>query len=349
MTASMPSDLSPSMKALGHVVTAYEKVSRVSGLTRPPVVEVARDLRVGIAEVRRESDDVVSLTFAASDGIPLPAWDPGAHVDVVLPSGRLRQYSLTGEPGDRTWRIAVRRIATGDGGSVEVHDLLPGQELVLRGPRNAFPFIDAPAYLFVAGGIGITPILPMLRDVARRGADWSLVYTGRSLETMPFVDELRDIAGADQERLHLWPDDVYGVPDGQRILEVSPGGAALYCCGPPAMIETIRAAMPSDVVDTLHSERFSPPPVVGGEPFEVVLATSGRIVAVGEDESALAAIQRELPDVAYSCRQGFCRTCVVPVLAGEVEHRDRCLTGDERADNLAVCVSRGVGRLTLDL
>ena len=337
------------MKALGQVITAYEKVSLVSGLSRPPVVEVARDLPVVVSEVHDESEDVVSLTLAATDGNPLPAWDPGAHIDIVLPSGRLRQYSLTGTPGDPSWRIAVRRIPTGGGGSLEVHSLAVGDPVVLRGPRNAFPFIDTDGYLFVAGGIGITPILPMLRDAISRGADWSLVYTGRSLATMPFVDELRTLAAETPERLHLWPDDEYGVPTGERILEVAPTGSALYCCGPPAMIETLRAAMPSDVVDSLHSERFSPPPVLGGEPFEAVLATSGRVVRVAGDESLLVAIQRDLPDVAYSCRQGFCRTCVVQVLGGEVEHRDRCLTDDERTDNVATCVSRAQGRITLAL
>jgi ferredoxin-NADP reductase len=339
--------VSSGMRRLGHVITAYEKVSAISGLTRPAVVAVDRDLRVVVTDVRRACDDVVTIRVAAASGDPLPTWDPGAHVDVVLPSGKLRQYSLSGDPADRSsWRIGVRRIADGDGGSIEMHTLRPGQELVLRGPRNAFPFLDVPAYLFVAGGIGITPILPMLRDAARRGADWALVYTGRSRATMPFLDELEALGAPD--RLHVWPDDEYGVPDGHRILAAAPSDAAVYCCGPTAMIEAIRAVLPSDLVETLHSERFAPAPVVGGESFEILLAGSDRLIEVRADESALAALQRELPDLAYSCRQGFCRTCVVPVLDGRVEHRDRCLTDAERANGMAVCVSRAAGRLVLD-
>ena len=341
--------LSRGFRVLGQVIGAYENVSAISGLTRPAVEAVDRDLRVVVREVVRESEDVVSLSFALVSGERLPAWDPGAHVDVVLPSGKLRQYSLTGDPADRTsWRIGVRRIAEGDGGSVEMHLLVVGQELVLRGPRNAFPYIDAPSYLFVAGGIGITPILPMLRDAVRHGADWSFVYTGRSRATMPFLEELTALAGETPERLHVWPDDEYGVPDGNRILEVAPSGAALYCCGPPPMIEAIRAVMPSDVIDTLHSERFSPAPVVGGEPFDILLASSGTVVEVAGDESALTALQRELPDLAYSCRQGFCGTCILPLLGGDAGHRDRCLTDQGRQQGVAVCVSRGQGRLVLD-
>jgi ferredoxin-NADP reductase len=335
------------MRALAVIVAAYEKMSGVSGRLRPPVVPVERRLPVRVVQIQAEGDDVVSLRLERVDGLPVPAWRPGAHVDVELPSGRLRQYSLCGDPAEQGhYRIAVRLIADGGGGSAELHGLRDGAVLAVRGPRNAFSFIPVDRYLFVAGGIGITPILPMLREAVARDADWTFVYAGRTRSTMPFLDELRSL---DSGRVHVWPDDECGVPDGRKIVDLSPPGAALYACGPPPMIDAIRAEIPAERVSTLHCERFSPAPVVAGRPFEVVLARSGHVVPVSAEQTALAAIRSVLPDVAYSCQQGFCGTCPVSVLGGDVDHRDRCLTDAQRETRMAICVSRGTGRLTLDL
>ncbi|HEV7203017.1 MAG TPA: PDR/VanB family oxidoreductase [Jatrophihabitans sp.] len=335
------------MRALALVVTAYEKVSGVSGLLRPEPTPIDRSLRTRVTALDRLTDDVVSLRLELLDGGRLPRWHPGAHVDVELPSGALRQYSLCGDPDERDhYRIAVRRIADGGGGSRAIHALGVGDRLTLRGPRNAFPFITADRYLFVAGGIGITPIRPMLHDAIRRGAEWQFVYTGRSRASMPFLDEL---SALDPHRVHVRPDDEYGPPDAAKVLALAPDGAALYTCGPPPMIDAIRAELPAAPIASLHFERFSPAPVVGGKPFEVVLARSGHVVPVGASETALIAIRRVLPDVAYSCQQGFCGTCPVRLLGGDVEHRDRCLTTLERESRVAVCVSRATGRITLDL
>jgi ferredoxin-NADP reductase len=335
------------MRLAAAAITVYEKVSGFSGYLRPDVDEVDRSLPMVVAAIVVEADGVVSLRLQPVGGRELPPWQPGAHVDVVLPSGRKRQYSLCGDPLARDhYVIAVRRIHTGGGGSREVHALSPGDRLTLHGPRNAFPFIDADRYLFVAGGIGITPIRPMLYDAIRRRADWRLVYTGRTRASMPFLDELRDL---DPDRVQVWPDDEYGTPDGRKILARAPDGAALYCCGPPPMIDALRAEIPADNIASLHYERFSAPPVVGGRPFRVVLARSGHVVRVSSNQSALAAIREVLPDVAYSCQNGFCGTCPVGVLGGAVEHRDRCLTDAERQHRMAICVSRGTGRVTLDL
>lgn len=344
---------SRSMRFLGIVVAAYEKASGMSGRYRPDIVAVSRTLDVVVDTVTPVGDGVVELTLVAPGGAELPGWHPGAHVDVELPSGRLRQYSLTGSPHDRDcYRIAVRRIPLengGGGGSEEMHTLEAGQRLVLRGPRNAFPFIGVERYLFVAGGIGITPIRPMLYDAIARGADWQFVLTGRDRASMPFLAELEALAEQHPDRVHLRPDDEYGVPTGTGILELAPDGAALYCCGPPPMIDAIRRVIPAENIATLHYERFSPPPVVGGEAFTVVLARSGHVVPVAEDQSALAAIRTVLPDVAYSCQQGYCGTCPVTLVGGEVDHKDRCLTDAQRATRMTICVSRGKGRVTLDL
>jgi ferredoxin-NADP reductase len=335
------------MRVLAVIVAAYEKMSGVSGRLRPPVVAVDRRLRVRVAQRQSEGEDVVSLRLEPTNGLPLPAWHPGAHIDVELPSGRLRQYSLCGDPAERDhYRIAVRRLPNGGGGSLEVHSLQVGAELTLRGPRNAFPFITTDRYLFVAGGIGITPIIPMLRDAVARGADWTLVYSGRSRASMPFLDHA---SGLDPDRVHIWPDDECGVPDGRTIVELAVPGAALYACGPPPMIDAIRGEIPSARISSLHYERFSPPPVAAGRPFEIVLARSGHVVPVAADQTALAAVRSVLPDVAYSCQQGFCGTCPVSVLGGDVDHRDRCLADAERSSRMALCVSRGNGSVTLDL
>ncbi|GAA4616653.1 PDR/VanB family oxidoreductase [Saccharopolyspora hordei] len=325
--------------ALDKVATALEWVQRGS---RRRVVPVDRNVPLEVAEVRTEAEDVVSLRLVG-EGL-LPAWQPGAHLDLVLPSGRTRQYSLCGEPGERRhYRIAVRRLAGGAGGSREVHDeLRPGSRLTARGPRNAFPFITAERYLFIAGGIGITPILPMVRTAAARGADWRLVYTGRSRASMPFLDELTTL---DPARVWVRPDSEFGVPaSGAELLEHAPPGAAVYCCGPVPMITGVRVDLPGSAADSLHWERFSAPPVVGGAPFTVELARTGRTVRVPADRSALEAIAEVLPQVPHSCRQGFCGTCHARVLAGSVDHRARDAEG-----HMAICVSRSTGHVVLDL
>lgn len=335
------------MRVLAVIVSLYEKVSGFSGYLRPEVVAVDRSVRMRVAGVRSEAEDVVSLRLEPLDERLLPGWSPGAHIDVELVDGRIRQYSLCGDPAERGhYRIAVRRIADGDGGSLAMHRLAPGDGITVRGPRHAFPFVEARSYLFVAGGIGITPILPMVVAAARRGADWNLVYTGRTRAAMPFLSEL---AALDPGRVRLRPDDEFGRPDAPAIAALAAPGSSLYACGPPPMIESLRAALPVGSGVALHYERFSAAPVVEGEPFEVVLAHSGRVVGVGAHETALTAVRRVLPDVAYSCRQGFCGTCQVGLIGGEVQHRDRCLTEPERATRFALCVSRAHGRVTLEL
>ena len=346
---------SRTLKALARGARAYSALFAASPaapyLSRAhPVRRTGFDLPLVVTQVTREAEDVRSFTLQRHDAGQLPVWVPGAHLDVFLPSGLQRQYSLCGDPADRSrYRIAVRRIADGGGGSLEMHGAVAeGETVTVRGPRNAFTFIDADAYLFIAGGIGITPILPMVRATAARGARWSMVYTGRSRASMPFLDELGDLPGG---KLHVLPDDEFGIPDMAALLSQAEPGAAIYVCGPPPMIAAARQLQPAlNPTASLHSERFSPLPVVAGRPFDVVLARTGTTVRVGAEESALHAIRREVPEVRYSCQQGFCGTCRQHVLAGEIEHRDTKLRPEQRADSMLVCVSRAHGdALTLDL
>ena len=348
--------LNPTMTTIDRIVGAlFVPLAESSWQSRRPVGHIDRELHCVVTAIDDVADGCRAFTFAREDGEPLPAWFPGAHVDVVLPSGKLRQYSLNGMRNDRRhWRIAVRRIpreAGGGGGSVEMHALSVGDHVTLKGPRDAFPFVfNQAGYLFVAGGIGITPILPMLRRTARLDrVPWTLVYTGRSRESMPFLDEIASITAAHPDRVHIWPDDEHGVPDGRRILELAPQGAMLYTCGPTPMIDAIRAVIPDPQIDSLHYERFSPPPVRGGKPFTLRLERSEVTVDVGAEESALTAVRRVRPTQAYSCQQGFCGTCKVRVLSGRVEHRDHVLTPYERDGHMMLCVSRASGEVVLDL
>ncbi|MFD9380359.1 PDR/VanB family oxidoreductase [Streptomyces sp. NPDC059999] len=303
-----------------------------------------RALRALIVARTEPADGVLRLTLESPE---LPAWTPGAHVDVMLPSGQVRQYSLCGDPADRgRYTIAIRLVEDGRGGSREAHaQLVEGAELELRPPRNRFPLAPAPSYVFVAGGIGITPILPMLRAAEAAGADWTLLYGGRSRATMPFLAEL----AAYGDRVTVLAQDESGLPDLGPVTAAAPG-TLVYCCGPEPLMEAVRAAAPAAV--PVHLERFAPTATAGGatHPFTVELSRSGRTVEVAADETTLAAVRRELPNTPYSCEQGFCGTCQHRVLTGEIDHRDELLTDGEREDSMLLCVSRAASdRLVLDL
>ncbi|MEK8073436.1 PDR/VanB family oxidoreductase [Rhodococcoides navarretei] len=342
--------------AISALMNGHMAAVRVLRRSTPTGQPVDRSLVVVVSgrSVEAHDDNVVALTLTRPSGGVLPPWRPGAHIDLTLPSGIRRQYSLCGDPAvtDR-YRIAVRRIPDGGGGSIEVHDALPlGTELVVSEPRNAFAFA-VPGYgsparhlHFVAGGIGITPILPMLRLADSLGISWSMVYTGRSTDSLPFVPEV--IAFGDKVTIRT--DDVDGLPTSAELLTGIRPFAAIYACGPAPMINTLRTGADALADCEFHFERFSAPTIVDGRAFTVELARSGRVVDVPADVSALDAITSVLPNTTYSCKQGFCRTCIVGVLGGTPDHRDGTLTDVERADHMLICVSRAQGeRLVLDL
>lgn len=307
--------------------------------------------RLLVTERTSPAEGVVRLRLEGPD---LPRWEPGAHLDLVLPSGLVRQYSLCGDPADTgTYTVAARLAEDGRGGSREVHaQLHEGAEVGVRGPRNRFPLVGADGYLFVAGGIGITPVLPMLRAVAASGAPWQLLYGGRSRATMPFLDEIDEIGklGPDGGRVTVVPQDTSGHPDVAAALSALAPGTAVYACGPEPLMDAVAAHLPAGC--TLHLERFAPGAGSGADSgaFEVELRRSRRTLSVAAGQSVLAAVREELPHVSYSCEQGFCGTCQQRVLEGEIDHRDELLTDAERADSMLICVSRcRGGRLVLDL
>ncbi|MFD0368657.1 PDR/VanB family oxidoreductase [Streptomyces sp. NPDC127114] len=304
--------------------------------------------RVLVAARTEPAEGVVQLRL---EGTGLPEWRPGAHIDLVLPSGTVRQYSLCGDPAESdAYTIATRLIADGRGGSREVHEQLHvGTEIEIRGPRNRFPLAPAAgSYLFVAGGIGITPILPMVRAAEAAGADWRLLYCGRSRATMPYVDEVLSLGGGrDRNRTTVVAEDEDGRPD-LSFLAGLPESTEVHCCGPEGLMDAVGAAMPEGRVPRF--ERFSAARTEGGTAFEVELRRTGRTLTVPADRSVLSAVREAVPGVLYSCQQGFCGTCRQRVLEGEVDHRDELLTDAERTDSLLICVSRCAGeRLVLDL
>jgi ferredoxin-NADP reductase len=311
------------------------------------VVPVRRTHTAVVTKRELLTPDVIALTLADAGGELFPSWTPGGHIDVQLPSGRRRQYSLCGPPGGRTdYRIAVRRIADGGGGSIEMHDVFNvGDSLVFEGPRNAF-YLGGGEHdvLFVIGGIGVTPILPMMHAAQQRGINWRAVYAGSSREYMPLLDEVVSVA---PDRVTVWADDERGRFATAEDLLVGAGPkTAVYVCGPTPMLESVHTARDESADAPLHYERFSPPPVVDGVPFELELAQSRRVLDVPANRSALDVMLDADPTTAYSCRQGFCGTCKVKVLNGQIDRRGRTAEAD---GEMLVCVSRAAGgRVVID-
>lgn len=340
--------------ATGVLKTWFPVWGALSPLRRRHRNDGTLQVRIVARERVAHDQNVVALTFAGLDDGPLPQWRAGAHLDLLLPSGRMREYSLCGDPAETDrYRIAVRRIPDGGGGSVEVHDALAvGDVVTIKGPRNAFPLAlpgfgsNATTLRFIAGGIGITPILPMLASAERLGLDWSMIYTGRSLESIPFRAELARYG----DKVEIRTDDEHGLPTVAELVGSGAPGTAIYTCGPVPMLEGLRAHLADRPDIELHYERFSPPPVENGKPFTVRLEKTGYDVSVRADESMLAAVRKVRPGVPYSCQQGFCGTCKIRAVSGDVEHRDSILTEDERAAGyLLTCVSRASDTLVLDL
>lgn len=299
----------------------------------------SRALRLLLASHETVAEGVAQLRL---EGRGLPGWEPGAHLDLVLPSGLVRQYSLCGDPADTSsYTVATRLVEDGRGGSREVHEQLrEGMEIEVRGPRNRFPLVDASSYVFVAGGIGITPILPMLRSLPD-GAEWRLLYCGRTRASMPYLEEVVRLGPG---RVTVVAEDEDGRPGLDALFADLTEKAAVYCCGPEGLLAAVAERVPD-----VRFERFTAGVVSGGA-FEVELRRSGKVLTVAADSSVLAAVRAELPDTAYSCEQGFCGTCRQQVLEGEVEHRDEWLTDAERGDSMLICVSRSRSdRLVLDM
>ncbi|WP_409463421.1 PDR/VanB family oxidoreductase [Amycolatopsis sp. GA6-003] len=309
-------------------------------------------LDVFVRQLRWEADGVVSLDLAAASGEPLPSWEPGAHIDLVLPNGVERQYSLCGTPGERShYRIGVRRERASRGGSEYVHAFLrPSQRIAIKGPRDNFGFRPAKSYVFVAGGIGITPILPMVRAAEAQGADWRLYFGGRTSASMPFLGELRGYG----ERVRCHPSDTVGRIPLTELEKPVEAGAKVYACGPASLLSDLATAAENWPAEALRLERFKAPQAAPAEnkPFEVECAASKKTVSVGAGETIVSALEKAGIRPVTSCRSGICGSCETKVLDGVPDHRDGILSSSEQAagDRMFVCVSRArTPRLVLDL
>jgi ferredoxin-NADP reductase len=333
-----------------HVETVQHRTTTVT-LT---AAEFEADVRV--MSKQTAADGVVTLALRELDDQPLPPWTPGAHVDLVLEGlpgeGRTRQYSLCGDPADHhVWRVGILREAEGHS-SVFVHDRLQVGDVVrVRGPRNNFPLVESPRYLFIAGGIGITPLLPMIAAAEEAGADWRLVYGGRERRSMAFLDEL----GRYGDRVSVRPQDETGLLDLDGLLGAPQEDTRVYCCGPEPLLAAVEHRCAAWPAGALHVERFSAKPLaepVRAGTFQVVLAQSELTLDVPPDRSILSVVEEAGIGVLSSCAEGTCGTCETPVLEGVPDHRDSVLDETERQANdcMMICVSRARSeRLVLDL
>ncbi|WP_445521124.1 PDR/VanB family oxidoreductase [Streptomyces sp. NEAU-174] len=299
------------------------------------------------------STAVVGLTLVSNtEDEVLPAWQPGAHIDIQCGTEHRRQYSLCGDPSDATsYRVAVLREGGGRGGSLYVHDRIEaGDALHVSAPRNSFTLEPAARYLFIAGGIGVTPLLPMSAAVDRQGKDWTLVYGGRTRSSMAFVEDLA--RHGDHVRIH--PQDEQGLLPLDELLSTPVEGTAIYCCGPSPLLDAVAAMSSHWPAGSLHVEHFSPKPLDAETErgFEVELARSGGSYHVPHDKTILEVLAEAGVEISSSCEVGTCGTCELTILEGTPDHRDSVLTPEERAEGTFImpCVSRALSeRLVLDL
>lgn len=293
-----------------------------------------------------EAPDVLGLELVHPEGAALPPFTPGAHVELRLPDGGERQFSLCGDPADTTrYRLGIRAVEGGVVTQAIHRRLRPGELLGVSAPRNNFPLVPAQRYLFIAGGIGVTPLLPMMRTAT---VPWTLVFCVRG--AAPFLDEARSFGGTVE---------LHDSQAGQRLdiaarLATPEPGTLIYCCGPQSLMEAVEAATAHWPEGSARFEWFTPrtlPPSEAGG-FELVCAASGITLQVAAEQSILAAVTAAGIEVPSSCEQGVCGTCECRILEGEAEHRDSILSAAERAAQtvLMACVSRAkTPRLVLDI
>lgn len=309
--------------------------------------------RVLVRGMRQESTGVLSLELEPLDGAAVD-WQPGAHVDLILPDGSARQYSLSGTAGRPGLRVTVLHEPGGRGGSDWVHrQLRVGDAVEITAARNHFALEPASEYLFIAGGIGITPILPMISELERNGRPWTLGYAGRNRASMAFLGEL----GGHADRVTLAPGDEGRRLDVPALVAGLEDEGLVYACGPQRLLDAVTEALSAaGRSDALRRELFTAPdverqPVPGGD-FTVELRRSGLSVSVPPHRSILEAVTAAGIEVLSDCEEGICGSCETAVIEGQPEHRDYVLTAQEKATDecMMICVSRSAcPLLVLDL
>ncbi|WP_367952217.1 PDR/VanB family oxidoreductase [Aquibium pacificus] len=310
-----------------------------------------------VGRVEKLTADIVAIELCPEHGRELLAFTAGSHVDLHLPNGLRRSYSLVNDPAERhRYRLAVKREPGGRGGSAHIHDLLDvGHRLEVSRPRNNFLLEErASCSVLFAGGIGVTPLLSMALRLCRLGRPFHFHYGARSRQDAAFVDDLRKLPLPEGSTVRLHFEDAGGGPiDFRAIADAAPDGSHFYCCGPGPMIAAFETQLAHVQPSRLHREHFTGETVSapqGG--FEVVLAKSGRSIVVPEGVTILDALLDEGVEVDFSCMEGFCGSCRVAVLEGSLNHHDTVLSPGERSSGkvMMICCSTAAGeRLVLDI
>jgi phthalate 4,5-dioxygenase reductase subunit len=304
-------------------------------------------LPVRIARAERIAADIHLFELRGLDGAALPSWTAGSHISVWSPNGSVRKYSLCNDPAETDrYHIAVKRDAAGRGGSVDLVDnTAVGDRLEITTPHNAFELAPkAPSFIFIAGGIGITPILSMMRMLNADGRRYKLYYLTRSREHTAFADELEGEDFRGKVVLHHDGGDPARAFDPWPVLE-KPTSAHVYCCGPRPLLEAVRDMTGHWSKASIHFESFADAGAAArtdDKPFAVRLARSGDRIMVGPGISILEAMRAHGHDAPSSCESGTCGTCRTTLLAGEADHRDLVLMDDEKATQIMICVSRAL-------
>ncbi|MFO1310724.1 MAG: PDR/VanB family oxidoreductase [Burkholderiales bacterium] len=299
-------------------------------------------LSLRVTNARMLARDIHEFTFADAAGGALPAFTPGSHLLVQAPSGATRRYSLAGAPGE-PWRIAVKRESGGRGGSISmVDDLAVGDPVFASPPRNDFELREnAPAYVFIAGGIGITPIRSMVMHLAAAGdRPWKLYYLTRDPGATAYLDDLAAPALRGRVVVHHDQGDPAQSYDLWPVLE-KPKGAHLYCCGPQGLMEAVRDMTGHWPTSAVHFEDFASRKTArAGEDHPFVVRFEGEAIEVPANASILETLRAKGHRIPSSCESGTCGSCRMRLVAGEADHRDLVLAADERATSIMVCVSR---------
>lgn len=309
--------------------------------------------RARVTSVGRPAVDVVTFGLESADGRPLTSFAPGAHIDVQIPGGPVRQYSLCGDAvSSGPYTIAVKKEPESRGGSSGMHERIEvGTVLSIGGPRNNFPLSPGQhPHLFIAGGIGITPITAMISKLHHEGQDWSLHYCARSEQHAAFFETLTKLA---PERVHVYFSEI-PILDVNELVRAQPPEMHIYCCGPKGLMNAVVQATESWPQEQVHFEWFTAPDIETGPntAFEVELARSGAVFTIPPDQSILQVLRDNGYGIQSACEEGICGTCETRIVSGEPEHRDALLSPAERAENktMMICVSRAKSaRLVLDL
>jgi len=313
-------------------------------------------LSLRLTAIRFEAEGISSFELQQPDGGELPPFTAGAHIDLHLPNGMVRSYSLCNDSSERRrYVVAVARDANSRGGSVFMHDQMRvGQRLDVGAPRNNFELDErAPHTVLIAGGVGVTPLWCMAQRLQNLGSSWEIHYASRSRSNAAFLLELGAIARRHPGRVHLHFDQEQGLMQLGAVVSQIRADAHVYCCGPLPMLEAFESAVEGLPCDQIHVEYFKAkdePVTAGG--VELRLAKSNKVITVGPGKTVLDAILECGVDVPYSCMEGICGSCEVAVLEGEPDHHDSVLTERQRQSNrtmMVCCSGAKSSRLVLDL